>query len=186
MKKLTMVFLSFLLIGITSVTAQTKTEETEQSLDDIFWKSKSFLLDTCTDSTIDHMKKDQKKFDLLEFLTKHKFSYNDIARCGCKILIKKYPKAHYEELDSLGDLEGIQLIRECTSDEFLWDIFLEGLSTSFGKKQSICIIESLRDNISLDEFLENMKYYTTMYATECRKLLKDRIAPNPDHPEIED
>jgi hypothetical protein len=175
MKKLSIVLLSFLFIGITSINAQTKTEETEQSLEDIFWKSKRSLLNTCTDSTIDRMEKDLMMLGIWEELgKKHDISYKNIAKCGCKKLIKKYPEADYKEIDSFGDLEGMQLVRECSSDKFVWDIFEGIFSLMGGEKFSTCIIESLRNNVSLDEFDKDTEYYIDMYAAECKELFKDR------------
>ena len=190
MKKL-LLLLSLLFIVTVSMNAQTTNESSEQSLEDIFWDSKILLIDTCTDSTIVHQKEykqkeDQQKFAILtELFKKHDLDMKDIARCGCKILIKKYPEADYEALDSLGDLEGMLLMRECTSDDFLWDMYEESLSIFFGDRTSSCIIESLRNNVSLDKFTENMEYYVIMYAKECRQLIKDSRTPTPEPTEIE-
>jgi len=200
MKKL-LLLLSLLFIVTVSMNAQTTNESSEQSLEDIFWESKILLLDTCTDSTIAHQKEykqkqdqqkedqqkeDQQKFAILtELFKKHDLDMKEIARCGCKILIKKYPEADYEALDSLGDLEGMLLMRECTSDDFLWDMYEESLSIFFGDRTSSCIIESLRNNVSLDKFTENMEYYVIMYAKECRQLIKDSRTPTPEPSETE-
>ena len=184
MKKLFLLLLLF--IVTVSMNAQTTNEPTEQSLEDIFWDSKILLIDTCTDSTIFQQKEDQQKFAILsELFKKHDLDMKEIARCGCKILIKKYPEADYEALDSLGDLEGMLLMRECTSDDFLWDLYEFALSISFGDRTSSCIIESLRNNVSLDKFTENMEYYVIMYTKECRQLIKDSRTPTPEPTEIE-
>jgi hypothetical protein len=135
------------------------------------------LLKACVDSFSSDYEKDPRMGRILKNLyLKYGFDMENIAECGCKKLIKKYPEADYEVIDSLGDDEGMRLMRECTSDDFIWEMMETIFSEIGGSGFAICVIDALQDNISLDELEDKgkMEYYLEMYAGDCEKFYKGR------------
>jgi len=163
-----------------------ESSSSDEEKDAEFWESKKSLLKTCVDSSFQNMKKDSMMVSIIKPLfLKYDFDMENIAECGCKKLIKKYPEADYEVIDSLLGDEEEGVLRECTSDDFVWEM-MEGLwGAIFGENFAICLIDTWKDNdVSLDklEGKGRMDYYLEKYAGDCEKFIKERVEAPVEEP----